>query len=297
MTCQRCGGKSQLWLCRACETDLRKQLLSLSWLIDRLTEKALGQTREGESVRRSSDLTTPMPCNLSASADLDRVHAMLVRWVQDICETRGAIYPGRRMVPRDFIGPLPQGTVRGHATNATRSAAIWLANNTGAIACDEAAGMCCDEVADAAELIVKVIYRPEPDYRFLGPCPARLTDNYGERICNTQLTAGRVERDVQCPSCKTTHRVDELHDQQIRDTDAKSFTLSELYKVILPINREYVPLRTLQHWVARNVLVPTGYDADAEPRFLLADVRALRDKKLQKKPTGASAHDRNKRAC
>jgi hypothetical protein len=293
--CQRCSGKAQVWLCRACESDLRKELRRLSWLVDGLFEKALGQTREGSSERRSGDLTSPMPCNLSASSDLDRIHAMLVRWVQDLCETRGVIYPAAPMVPADFIGPLPEGTVRGHASNATKSAAIWLANNTGAIACDESAGMCVDEVNAAVELALKVINRPEPNYRFLGPCPSLLTDNYGERICNVELTAARADDHVQCPSCKTTHRVGELHEQQMRNTDVMSFTLSQLYRMILPINREYVPLRTLQHWVTRGKLVPTGYDADGEPRFLLADVRELRDRKPQKVATGSAAH-KNKRA-
>jgi hypothetical protein len=227
---------------------------------------------------------------------------MLVRWVQDICETRGVVYPAPRIVPADFIGPLfrPVGEdkrkpqVRGHAASTTKSAAIWLANHTSSIACDEAAGMCCDEVKSAVELIVMVINRPEPDHRYLGPCPTRLTDNYGERICNTQLTARPDEKHVQCPQCKTTHTVEVLHDQQLRDTDAKSFTLSELFKMVLPVNREYVPLRTLQQWVNRGRLVPTGYNADGDPRFLLADVRALRLAKPQKSPTGAGEHRKRK---
>jgi hypothetical protein len=170
----------------------------------------------------------------------------------------------------------------------------WLATNVSAIAADESAGLFFGEIKQAIEEIERCINRPVPD-RFLGPCPSLLRDNYGERICNTDLTAGPAEDHVQCPSCKTTHRVGELIDQRMRDAAAMSFTLSELFRTILPINREYVPLRTLQHWVMRGRLVPTGYDADGEPRFLLADVRELRDRKPQKVATGAGAH-KNKRA-
>jgi hypothetical protein len=145
------------------------------------------------------------------------------------------------------------------------------------------------EARMAAKAGERCINRPLPD-RFLGPCPALLSDNYGERVCNVELTAARADDHVQCPSCKTAHRVGELHEQQMRITDAMSFTLSQLYRMILPISREYVPLRTLQQWVSRGKLVPTGYDADGEPRFLLADVRELRDRKPQGKPTGAAAH-------
>jgi hypothetical protein len=172
--------------------------------------------------------------------------------------------------------------------------ATWLATNTSAIAADESAGLYFSEIQNAITSIEQAINRPIPD-RFLGPCPSLLSDNYGERICNVELTAARADDAVQCPSCKTTHRVGELHEQQMRNTDVMSFTLSQLYRMILPINREYVPLRTLQHWVTRGRLVPTGYDADGEPRFLLADVRELRDRKPQKVATGSAAH-KNKRA-
>jgi hypothetical protein len=173
-------------------------------------------------------------------------------------------------------------------------AAKWLATNVSAIAADESAGEFYGEIEHCIEEIERCINRPVPD-RFLGPCPALLSDNYGERICKVDLTAGPAEDHVQCPSCKTTHRVGELIDQRMRDADAMSFTLSELFRTILPINREYVPLRTLQHWVTRGRLVPTGFDADGEPRFLLADVRELRDRKPQKVATGSAAH-KNKRA-
>jgi hypothetical protein len=288
--CQRCSAKCQLFLCPPCETELRDMLLGLPRFIDYLIDAALGQTRLGESARRSSDTTTPLLCNESASRHLDNIHAMLVRWVQDLCETRGVDYPGPRMVPRDFIGPLLEGAVRGHAKH-TKSAAVWLASHTSAIACDEAAGQCFDDIRNAIVLIESVINRPLPS-RFLGPCPALLNDNYGERICNVELTACRDDSYVQCGACKTTHRVDDLHDQQMKTTGAMSFTLSELYRMILPVNQEYVPLRTLQHWVSRGRLVPTGYDAEGEPRFLLDDVRELRRRTPQAAATGAAAHKR-----
>ena len=44
--------------------------------------------------------------------------------------------------------------------------------------------------------------------------------------------------------------------------------------------------------MARSKLVPTGYEADGQPRFMLADVRALRDAKPQKVATGAAAPKR-----
>ncbi|ORV92786.1 hypothetical protein AWC11_07220 [Mycobacterium interjectum] len=166
-----------------------------------------------------------------------------------------------------------------------------LAANVAAIARHETAGQCFTEVKAAVDTIERMINRPIPD-RFLGPCPVVLTDNYGERICNTELTAGRNDETIQCPSCKATHDVKELQQQQFDKIGDESFTVSQLYKMILPIMREYVPLRTLQHWAATSKLIPTGYDSDGEPRFLLNDVRALRDAKPQKAATGRAAKRR-----
>jgi hypothetical protein len=103
-TCQRCARKCQLFLCQACTTDLRDMLLGLAqgpelngkraagW-IEYLEDAALGRTRLGESARRSTERNTPLPVNLGASKLLGNVHAMLARWVQDICESRGVEIP------------------------------------------------------------------------------------------------------------------------------------------------------------------------------------------------------------
>jgi hypothetical protein len=167
------------------------------------------------------------------------------------------------------------------------AAARFLARHIPAIAQDEAAAELFADIKAAVESIERVVNRPVPA-RFLGPCPSLLNDNYGEHICNTELTTTRDAQTVQCTVCKATHYVEQLHEQQMRNTDAMSFTIVQLFRLILPINREYVPLRTLQHWAASGRLVPTGYEGD-EPRFLLADVRELREAKAQKAPTGAAA--------
>lgn len=167
--------------------------------------------------------------------------------------------------------------------------ALHLAANVHLIAKHEAAGLCYRDITQAVTNIERLINRPIPP-QFLGRCPIVLTNNYGDKVCDTDLQAARDERYVQCSSCHTTHDIRELLDKQLEYAEQLSFTLSELYKTILPINREYVPLSTLRHWIARGRLVPTGHDADGEPRYLLANVRELRDAKPQKASTGGAAH-------
>jgi hypothetical protein len=145
------------------------------------------------------------------------------------------------------------------------------------------------EVKRAVDEIERAINRPIPPM-VLGPCPAIVSDQRGTHACNIALTATRKDVEVQCPSCKTTFNIERLLTQQLEDTADMSFTLSELYKLILPVMRQYVPLRTLQDWVTRGKLMPTGYAIGGEPRFQLAEVRRLRDLKTQKNPTGAAAH-------
>lgn len=165
--------------------------------------------------------------------------------------------------------------------------ARFLAKHVSAIASSEDAGMCFAEVQNAVDAIERMINRPIPP-RFLGPCPTIL--EAGE--CNTALMAGRDDREVVCPSCKSTHNVEDLLQRQVDRTSDMSFTISELYGTIMPAVCEYVPMSTLRHWIVKDRLIPTGYDAYGEPRFLLDDVRKLREAKPQKVVTGATAHKR-----
>jgi hypothetical protein len=165
--------------------------------------------------------------------------------------------------------------------------ALWLAHNVDAIACDEAAGQIYADVKAAVSSIERVINRPIPE-QFCGTC----TTPVDSTPCDLALYAPREATEVTCPRCKTTHNIERLFDQTLNNSDDKSFTISELHRTVLPAVREYVPPRTLQHWAARGRLVPTGYTSEGEPRFMLADVRRLRDMKQQSEPTGAAAHRR-----
>lgn len=176
--------------------------------------------------------------------------------------------------------------------------AMHLAANIHHIAKHETAGACHQEIHHAIDQIERAINRPQPP-RFLGPCRTP-TDQSHDKHCQQQhphpcgiaLTAKIGDTETQCPQCHTTYNINRLLQQQIDDTNDMSFTLTQLYKTILPINHEYIPLRTLQHWIAHGRLVPTGHDHTGEPRYLLADVRELRDNKPQHTPTGGAAHKR-----
>ena len=99
--CQRCSRKSQLYLCSPCQGELHDMLKGLAtgqqlpngrtapgWL-EYLEDAALGRTRLGESARRSTEHSTPLPVNLGASALLNNVKDMLHRWAQQLTIHQG----------------------------------------------------------------------------------------------------------------------------------------------------------------------------------------------------------------
>jgi hypothetical protein len=107
--CQRCARKTQLFLCQACATDLKDLLDNMvsrtatnlitgesrpaaGW-IELLEDHAHGQTRLGESARRSTERNTPLPVHLGASQLLENVRNMLSTWVRHLCESRGIEVP------------------------------------------------------------------------------------------------------------------------------------------------------------------------------------------------------------
>lgn len=175
-------------------------------------------------------------------------------------------------------------------------AAQFLSGKVGVIAGREDAGTCFQDVKRAVDDITRAINRPMPA-RALGPCPTWVggthdkdCDKTHPHQCTTALTAKPGMEEVVCPHCHITHNVEDLLEKQLKATDDKSFTMSELWKLILPVMRLYVPLRTLQDWAARGKIIPTGYDPAGKPKFQLRDVRELWEARPQHGSTGATAH-------
>lgn len=143
--CKRCERATDLFVCKACISELRKRLADLPWWLDRLTETAVGQANLGDGARkgerrdvlhgddtldshvepfpRDKD-TTPTArdhrdrhqaalwhalalgrVNGRASDELDRIGNALSTTIRDMCETRGIEVPEFRTRPT----PLPIG--------------------------------------------------------------------------------------------------------------------------------------------------------------------------------------------
>lgn len=280
--CQICSAKSQLFLCRAHTDELRDMCADLPRLAQHLAEAATGQTRLGERSRRASSDEAPMRVNLRASDLTDHVNATLVRWVRDLCDSRGITYRALRIVPPSFASELETDEVRSEYTGDTAKLALWLAKNVEAIAADESAGECFDEIHAHIGRILAVINRPVPP-RFCGPCPS--TDPADERRqCGMALMARRDAVEIRCPQCDTTHNVEALMRRLLAEVDHWRFTRKEILLIMSTLG-EPLNERTFRRWRSNSLIRPRGWrrsdgrislthhHEDDEPVYRLSDVR------------------------
>lgn len=243
-----------------------------------LADAAHGQTRLGESTRRSSDLTTPMLCNLTASDLYRQVRSTLTRWVQDICESRGVEIPSL-----DDDG-MPR----------------WLCRHVPAIACGEDAGLCFTEIRRCVDEIERVINRPVKP-RDLGPCPTLVAHH---QACAHRLSAPRKAIEVTCPKCKAVHQVKDLIELLCNELEYWPLSSVEILgsrTSELPGALDYygatLARSTFHYWRKHGMLTVRGYrnrltlavmpereNSTDEPVFYLADV------------LGLMGHDRGERA-
>ena len=106
--CKRCSGKSQTYLCARCQVALTELLeglaigtelpdgrMSRPWL-QCLEDARLGDTRLGESARRSTERNTPLPVHLGASQLYDDITATLQHWCEVVSSnTETLTIPGK----------------------------------------------------------------------------------------------------------------------------------------------------------------------------------------------------------
>lgn len=303
--CNRCSRKTDMFICTTCVQGLRQQLLDLPWWLDRLVETAVGQAKLSDGGRRSkrrnvlhgddslashiekfpneneTDLEKARRqreraalahalsigrVNARASDEYDRIHGTLTRWIQDLCESRGIETP---------------------ILKTASGMAKWLAKHVSAIAGQEDAEQCCDDIADITKKVERIVNRPIPP-RYVGPCPGeapeqvltkrREEDNHETR-CNRELTASHKSDAVTCPQCDTTHEIEAVIAQNLEESGDKLMTIRELVDWVLPRLDEPVPERTLYRWMRNGTLEVVGRNDRGDDMVRLSDVLVIRRSK------------------
>lgn len=256
--CQHCAAKSQLFLCQPHIDELRDMLTDMPRLTQHLTEAATGQTRLGERARRTS-AQTPLRINLKASDLLKHINLTLIRWTQNITDSHGITYRAPHLIHPDnnhaHRHPQPDDIITRHDGETTKLA-LWLAKHADAIAADQSAGDCYNEIHAHIGRILAIINRPIPP-RFCGPCPATNPDD-NNRPCGTALMARRDAIEVRCPTCQTTHNVDNLLQRLLTQVDHWRFTVEEILLIMDTIG-EPLHKRMFQRWRKDQVIRPSGW--------------------------------------
>lgn len=294
-TCRACKGPAQTFLCAKCTKSARDLLAELPWWIDRLNEAVVGQVKlhDGGGSSRpvmhgdtdlASHIRTLPGCTCVEECDCDPlvarrkreraalVHALalggvnatasdlhaeisntLGTWIRHLCESRGA--------------QPPQLATAGRM-------AQWMRSNVDAIAADESAGECVDELADIRKRIERTINRREPR-KFLGHCPT--WNEESQKACGRELSAPSDADHVRCKHCRTTHNCNRLQLLLVGDMEREKVTATRVRALNRLIPQEYrIPERTLRHWIATGKLKARGNNGNGEPMYLWADVRKMR---------------------
>jgi hypothetical protein len=257
--CTNCARTAELWLCNRCQTNLRALLNDLPGWITALQEDAYGQTRHGQSARRSTDKGSPALCKLGKDGSFKRspgqwllyTQSVAVEWAADVCETRNTPIPAL-----DTIGFIR-----------------LLARHVNTIAHDPAAHVAYREFEQIRDTIERLVDRPRSPL-FAGPCP--------EKDCGAELVIPPAAKHFQCRDCKATHLVHELVSRRLDEIPPDLlFTASEVL-VVMDIIRTPLPERTWRRWRAAQHVQAAG-ELYGEPAYRIQDVRNFRKKWTREK--------------
>ncbi len=322
--CRNCGRAAQTFLCPRCVTELRDMLTGLAhgW-IQYLEDAALGQTKLGESARRTPRYRRRLdgdksvasqiellpgeqweviegparedgqwPLKVSVGAQCDLKHARYYRHQAALQHALGSARINLRASDQleythsvlvEWCRDICETRGAEVPIANTVELASWLARHVSAIACDEGAAVCYREIQEIVRDIENVINRPER--HSCGPCPSPVGDD--QQLCSTALVARRGETYVHCWKCKATHNIGELIQRGLETVDELLYSARDVSTTMAAIG-EPIPDRTWRQWRAEKKLVVRGWRG-AEPMYWISDVRELLAQKPQKAPTGTAA--------
>lgn len=148
--------------------------------------------------------------------------------------------------------------------------ALFLAHNTHAIAANQHAATCYNDIQHAINEIERLINRPIQPIE-CGPCP---TLDKNQNICAVGLSAKRGEIEVCCWKCKTTYNIERLIQKRLNEVPNLMFTTTQVLRVMARIG-EPIPDSTWRRWRAQGTIQPAG-ELYGEPSYNLDDVRKQR---------------------
>ncbi|WP_433660779.1 hypothetical protein ACQPW1_00370 [Nocardia sp. CA-128927] len=230
-----------------------------------ITRAGLGRTGAVSAGGRSAE--TPLPVRatryrttMQGDRALSRLETTVHGWTRALAEDLGVtpFIDGPHLLAlvrerRGDIGRDP-GTLPLTQPTELEQAAVWLAGHRHQLRAHEAAHELLVEVSGALAELRYLVDRPI-ELRYLGPCPATLTDGRG---CGAELRVQRGASWVRCGRCRIQHEVAEIEKSARAAAENLSYTLADLVQVTTSIGQP-VAKTTLYRWKREHRLEPTGW--------------------------------------
>jgi hypothetical protein len=262
--CGKCSAKTDLYLCKHCMVDLRRQLLSIPTLIDDLNDAAIGNTRLSNESSRQKGFQSRTPVFDDRATDLIEEISMTVgQWGRALARTHGL------MISPPVSWHKPWDLYK----HTVKDFAMFLAAHVDKLARDPDIGELCADLKKYIKRAHGIVDRRTPA-QFCGPCPATVIDHrhcvkvadggscngYRDHQCAVRLMARRGALEVTCPSCGAVHRVEALVNHLLAHVDDHRYAIPDLYRVLRMLNKP-VEMKTLYYWALPRVgrLKPAGY--------------------------------------
>jgi LSD1 subclass zinc finger protein len=291
--CVKCRGRSIVYLCPLCITELRRQLLRIPTLVDYLRDAELGQTKLEDQQVRYSDMYHYVKSNPKAAALADEIETIIGQWARPLAVKGGYVISP----PVTWHRPIDQYV---HTVN---DYSVFLAAHAAELAKDPDVG----ELTTALRALVRraiggrdhggIVNRRIPP-QFCGPCPTTITDHRRcedcknrSHECGRHLMAPRGAVEVTCGSCGATHGVQRLVTHLLARADDYRGTITEIHLVLKMLGTP-VHIDTLYEWAKPKVgklqpagylredgrrIAPTRHSEKDKPVYRFADARKARE--------------------
>lgn len=259
-------------LCKTCGDTIVTSLLEVPSLLAELeiTRAGLGRTAAASAGGRSAE--TPLPVRatefrttMQGDRALARLEATVHGWTRVLAEELGVtpFIDGPHLLDlvrerRGDIGRDPT-IVPLTLPSQLEQAAVWLAGHRHQLRAHEAAHELLCEISGAIAGLRHLVDRPI-ERRYLGPCPATLTDG---RSCGGELRAQRGASWVRCGRCRTQHEVAEIEKTARAAAENLAYTLADLVQVTTSVGQP-VAKSTLYRWARERRIEPTGWQHRGE---------------------------------
>ncbi len=272
--CERCSRPihDQGYACDQCGTHLRRDLLRVALIAGEAAVTIAKQARIGNGGRRT-DPDVPLPVNLAAANDHDAAIGVLTTWARHVHEESGRPLPTVRTEPCPHAsctqrrrGALigPECGLRLPAEHPAAVVAAWLVDQVDWIRHRPEGSEAMDELADACQVLVRVVDRPA-DRVIVGQCD-----------CAAYLYAVRGAAAVRCGTCGVAYDVESSRADLRRHLDERLLTAAEIATMATYLGLATDRLRCrklINVWHDRGRILARGQVGD-DPTFRFGEVVA-----------------------